>query len=453
MFKKILVANRGEIALRIIRACRELKIRTVAVYSKADDLSIHKKYADEAICIGPSESVKSYLNIASIISAAELTNADAIHPGYGFLSENAQFSKICKDNNIVFIGPDYNTIDTMGNKSKAKQTMKALNIPVIPGSDGNLLDCNEGLEIAKEIGYPVLIKASSGGGGRGMRLVHDESNFSKSFDAAKSEAKMSFNDDSVYLEKFFLNPKHIEIQIIADMHGNVKALFERECSIQRRHQKILEESPSMAINDQLREEMCKKSEFIANSINYIGAGTIEYLYDPYTSEYFFMEMNTRIQVEHPVTEMITGYDLVRNQILCHANIALSKEKLNSIKLRGHSIECRINAENTRNNFMPCPGKITSFHLPGGNGIRVDTHVYAGYTVPPNYDSMIAKIVVYGDTRLEAISRMSGALDECVIEGIETTIPLHKFILKDKDFIDGNFDTNYLEKLIKEKYNV
>ena len=453
MFKKILVANRGEIALRIIRACRELNIKTVAVYSKADDLSIHKKYADEAICIGPSESAKSYLNIPSIISAAELTNADAIHPGYGFLSENADFSNICKDNNIVFIGPDYNTIDTMGNKSKAKQTMKSLNIPVVPGSDGNIHDCNEGMKIAKEIGYPVLIKASAGGGGRGMRLVNDESEFSKNYNAAKSEAKMAFNDDSVYLEKYFLNPKHIEIQIIADMHGNVKALFERECSIQRRHQKILEESPSIAINEQVREEMCKKSEFVASSINYIGAGTIEYLYDPYTSEYFFMEMNTRIQVEHPVTEMITGYDLVRNQILCHADIALSKEKLNSIKLRGHSIECRINAENTKNNFMPCPGEITSFHLPGGNGIRIDTHVYAGYIVPPNYDSMIAKIVVYADTRLEAISRMLGALEECVIEGIETTIPLHKFILKDKDFIDGNFDTNYLEKLIKEKYNV
>jgi len=453
MFKKILVANRGEIALRIIRACRELDIKTVAVYSKADDLSIHKKYADEAICIGPSESAKSYLNIPSIISAAELTNADAIHPGYGFLSENAEFSNICKDNNITFIGPDYNTIDTMGNKSKAKQTMKSLNIPVIPGSTGNLLDCNEGLKIAKEIGYPVLIKASSGGGGRGMRLVQEESSFSKNYDAAKLEAKMSFNDDSVYLEKYFLNPKHIEIQIIADMHGNVKALYERECSIQRRHQKILEESPSMAINDETRVEMCKKSEFIASSINYIGAGTIEYLYDPYTSEYFFMEMNTRIQVEHPVTEMITGYDLVRNQILCHANIALSKEKLNSLKLKGHSIECRINAENTKNNFMPCPGEITSFHLPGGLGIRVDTHVYAGYIVPPNYDSMIAKIVVHADTRLEAISRMLGALDECVIEGIETTIPLHKFILRDIDFINGNFDTNYLEKLIKEKYNV
>ena len=453
MFKKILVANRGEIALRIIRACRELNIKTVAVYSKADDLSIHKKYADEAICIGPSESAKSYLNIPSIISAAELTNADAIHPGYGFLSENADFSNICKDNNIVFIGQDYNTIDTMGNKSKAKQTMKSLNIPVIPGSDGNLNTCEEGLILAKQMGYPVLIKASSGGGGKGMRLVHEESEFSKSYDEAKHEAKISFNDDSVYLEKYFLNPKHIEVQIIADMHGNVKALFERECSIQRRHQKILEESPSMAINEELRLDMCKKSEFIASSINYIGAGTIEYLFDPNTREYYFMEMNTRIQVEHPVTEMITGYDLVRNQILCHANIALSKDKLNSIKLRGHSIECRINTENTKNNFMPCPGKITSFHLPGGNGIRVDTHVYSGYTVPPNYDSMIAKIVVYADSRHEAINRMIGALEECVIEGIDTTIPLHKFILRDKDFIEGKFDTNYLEKLIKEKYNV
>jgi len=452
MFEKILVANRGEIALRIIRACRELKIKTVAVYSKADDLSIHKKYADEAICIGPSESAKSYLNIPSIISAAELTNADAIHPGYGFLSENAEFANICKDNNIEFIGPDYDTIDTMGNKSKAKETIKSLNIPVIPGSSGNLDSCEEGIKIASEIGYPVLIKAASGGGGRGMRLVNEESEFSKCFDDAKNEAKISFNDDSVYLEKYFVKPKHIEIQIIADMHGNVKALYERECSIQRRHQKILEESPSTAINDTLRLEMCEKSEFIANSIKYVGAGTIEYLYDPESREYYFMEMNTRIQVEHPVTEMITGYDLVKNQILCHANIPLSKEKLDLIKLRGHSIECRINAENTMNNFMPSPGEITSLHLPGGIGIRVDTHVYSGYIVPPNYDSMIAKIVVHADNRKEAINRMLGALEECVIEGIHTTIPLHKTILNDNDFINGNFDTNYLGKLIKEKYN-
>ena len=452
MFEKILVANRGEIALRIIRACRELKIKTVAVYSKADDLSIHKKYADEAICIGPSDSSKSYLNIPSIISAAELTNADAIHPGYGFLSENAEFSNICKDNNIEFIGPDYDTIDTMGNKSKAKETIKSLNIPVIPGSNGNLNSCEEGIDIASKIGYPVLIKAASGGGGRGMRLVLKESEFSKFYDDAKAEAKISFNDDSVYLEKYFLQPKHIEIQIIADKHGNVKALYERECSIQRRHQKILEESPSTAINDDLRKEMCDKSEFIAKSINYVGAGTIEYLYDPFNSKYYFMEMNTRIQVEHPVTEMITGYDLVKNQILCHANIPLSKDKLESMKLRGHSIECRINAENTFSNFMPSPGKITSLHLPGGIGIRVDTHVYSGYTVPPNYDSMIAKIIVHADNRKEAIYRMLGALEECVIEGIHTTIPLHKMILNDDDFINGNFDTNYLEKLIKEKYH-
>ena len=452
MFKKILVANRGEIALRIIRACRELNIETVAVYSKADDLSIHKKYADEAICIGPSDSSRSYLNIPSIISAAELTNADAIHPGYGFLSENADFANICKDNNIDFIGPDYNTIETMGNKSRAKETIKSLNVPVIPGSEGNLLSCDDGMSIANDIGYPVLIKAASGGGGKGMRLVNSVSEFEKCYHDAKNEAKISFNDDSVYLEKFFKSPKHIEIQIIADNHGNVKALFERECSIQRRHQKILEESPSPAINLEIREEMCRKSEFIATSINYIGAGTIEFLYDENSNKYYFMEMNTRIQVEHPVTEMITGYDLVKNQILCHANIPLSKEKLDSIKIRGHSIECRINAENTMKNFMPSPGKITSLHLPGGIGIRVDTHVYAGYIVPSNYDSMIAKIIVHADTRKEAINRMLGALDECVIEGIYTTIPLHKVILQDLDFINGNFNTNYLEGLIKEKYN-
>ena len=452
MFKKILVANRAELALRVIRACREMNIKTVAVYSKADDLSIHKKYADEAICIGPSESSKSYLNIPSIISAAELTNADAIHPGYGFLSENADFANICKDNDIDFIGPDYNTIETMGNKSRAKETIKALNVPVIPGSDGNLSSLEDGKNIAASIGYPVLIKAASGGGGKGMRLVENELDFEKSYNDAKNEANISFNDDAVYLEKFFKAPKHIEIQIIADSHGNVKALFERECSIQRRHQKILEESPSPAISSDVRDEMCEKSEFIARSIGYIGAGTIEYLFDESSNKYYFMEMNTRIQVEHPVTEMITGYDLVKNQILCHANIALSKDKLDSIKLRGHSIECRINAENTMKNFMPSPGKITSLHLPGGIGIRVDTHVYAGYIVPSNYDSMIAKIIVHADTRKEAINRMLGALDECVIEGIHTTIPLHKVILQDLDFINGNFNTNYLEGLIKEKYN-
>ena len=452
MFEKILVANRGEIALRIIRACRELNIKTVAVYSKADDLSIHKKYADEAICIGPSDSSKRYLHIPSIISAAELTNADAIHPGYGFLSENSEFANICKDNNIEFIGPDYDTIEAMGNKSKAKETIKSLNIPVIPGSDGNVVSLEEGINVASTIGYPVLIKAALGGGGKGMRLVNEESEFAKCYEDAKTEASISFNDDQVYLEKYFLKPKHIEIQIIADNHGNVKALFERECSIQRRHQKILEESPSLSVSDEMRQDMCEKSEFIAHSIGYVGAGTIEYLYDAENGKYYFMEMNTRIQVEHPVTEMITGYDLVKNQILCHANVPLDKDKLNSIKIRGHSIECRINAENTKKNFMPSPGKITSLHLPGGIGIRVDTHVYSGYVVPSNYDSMIAKIIVHADNRKEAINRMLGALDECVIEGIFTTIPLHKVILRDQDFILGNFDTNYLESLIKEKYN-
>tara|TARA_B100000029_G_C17503227_1_gene933454 strand:+ start:50 stop:1399 length:1350 start_codon:yes stop_codon:yes gene_type:complete len=449
MFKKVLVANRGEIALRVIRACRELNINTVAVYSKADDLSIHVKYADEAICIGPADSAKSYLNIPSIIAAAELTNADAIHPGYGFLSENSDFSSICNDNNIIFIGPDAQTIDAMGNKSKAKETMKNLGVPVIPGSDGIVESVEEGLKVANEIGYPVLIKASSGGGGRGMRLVNSEDEFKSNYDSAKSEAKIAFNDDNVYLEKYFTNPKHIEIQVIGDNYGNAYSLFERECSLQRRHQKILEESPSLALNDDMRREISDLSVHITKSIKYNGVGTIEYIYDINTSKYYFMEMNTRIQVEHPVTEMITNYDLVRNQILCHANVELSKS-LENININGHSIECRINAEDPNNNFMPSPGEITSFHLPGGIGVRVDTHAYAGYKVPSNYDSMIAKIIVHADTRKEAINRMLGALNECVIEGIYTTIPLHINILQNNDFINGDFDTNFLNKIIEDK---
>jgi len=448
MFEKILVANRGEIAVRVIRACRELGIKTVAIYSKADDLSIHKKYADEAICIGPPDSTKSYLNKSSIIAAAELTNADGIHPGYGFLAENAEFSFMCTDNGVTFIGPDSDTIETMGNKSKAKETVKKIGVPVIPGSEGDLQSSDEGLQIAEEIGYPVLIKASLGGGGKGMRLVENKDEFIKNYKSAKIESKLSFGDDQVYLEKFFTHPKHIEIQIIADAHGNIYTLHERECSIQRRHQKILEETPSLAINTEIREEMSKMSIEIAKNIGYVGAGTVEYIFDPVTLKFYFMEMNTRIQVEHPITEMVTGFDIVKNQILCHANIPLS-EKIANIQSKGHSIECRINAEDTENNFRPSPGEITSFHLPGGYGIRVDTHVYAGYNVPSNYDSMIAKVIVYADNRKEAISRMSSALDECVIEGIKTTIPLHKKILKNDNFIRGNFDTNFLNTLIEE----
>ena len=446
MFQKVLIANRGEIALRIIRACRELGIKTVSVYSEADDLSLHKKFADEAICIGPANPVLSYLSIPAIISAAELTNADAIHPGYGFLSESADFSSICKNNNISFIGPDAQTISKMGNKSEAKKTMKQLGLPVIPGSHGNLSSVEEGVELAEDIGYPVIIKATSGGGGRGMRLVENKEEFKHQFETAQAEAKISFNDDRVYLEKYFTNPKHIEIQVINDSQNNAYALCERECSIQRRHQKIIEESPSMAINNDVRSDMIQKSRDVIEKTKYLGVGTIEYLFDVNTSKYYFMEMNTRIQVEHPVTEFVTNFDLIKNQILCHSGYTLP-QWLGSVQSRGHSIECRINAEDPDNNFMPSPGEITSLHLPGGMGVRVDTHIYSGYTIPSNYDSMIAKIIVSGHDRNEAISRMLGALDECVIEGIKTTIPFQKSILKNKRFINGDFNTNFLNETI------
>ena len=446
MFKKILIANRGEIALRIIRACRELNIETVAVYSTADDLSLHKKFANEAICIGPPNSTESYLNIPAIIAAAELTNCDAIHPGYGFLSENPDFSNICKDNNIVFIGPDSDIIKSMGHKSTAKQTMIKAGVPVIPGSDGTVLSVNEGVKIANEIGFPVIVKAASGGGGRGMRMVEKVDDFENAFYSAQSEAKIAFNNDEVYIEKYFTAPRHIEVQILADSAGNVLAFGERECSIQRRHQKILEESPSPGINDKIRKEMCLKAVDAAKSVNYLGAGTIEFLYDDKTESFYFMEMNTRIQVEHPVTEFVTGVDLLKYQILVHAELTLP-EYLKNIKLRGHSIECRINAENPDKNFMPSPGKITDLHFPGGMGIRVDSFVYAGYNIPSNYDSMIAKIIVHAPTRIEAIQRMLGALDECKIEGIFTNIDYHKKILKNGSFINGDINTNFLNSFL------
>ena len=446
MFKKILIANRGEIALRIIRACRELNIETVAVYSTADDLSLHKKFANEAICIGPPNSTESYLNIPAIIAAAELTNCDAIHPGYGFLSENPDFSNICKDNNIVFIGPDSDIIKSMGHKSTAKQTMIKAGVPVIPGSDGTVLSVNEGIKIANEIGFPVIVKAASGGGGRGMRMVEKVADFENAFYSAQSEAKIAFNNDEVYIEKYFTSPRHIEVQIMADSAGNVLAFGERECSIQRRHQKILEESPSPGISENIRNEMCLKAVDAAKSVNYLGAGTIEFLYDDKAESFYFMEMNTRIQVEHPVTEFVTGVDLLKYQILVHADLTLP-EYLKNIKLRGHSIECRINAENPDKNFMPSPGKITDLHFPGGMGIRVDSFVYAGYTIPSNYDSMIAKIIVHAPTRIEAIQRMLGALDECKIEGIFTNIDYHKKILKNGSFINGDINTNFLNSFL------
>ena len=446
MFKKILIANRGEIALRIIRACRELGIKTVAVYSKADELSLHTKFADEAICIGPNESSKSYLNIPSILAAVELTDSDAIHPGYGFLSESAKFSAICKDNNISFIGSDSETINLMGNKSLAKDTMKSVGVPIIPGSDGNVDTIDEAKFLCDNMGYPVIIKAASGGGGKGMRLVNDETELKNAYEMAKIEAEAAFSDGNVYIEKFLKNPRHIEIQVICDTFNNVIPLGERECSLQRRHQKILEESPSCIMNQSLRNKLYQSSIKACKAVNYVGAGTIEYLVDD-DMNYYFMEMNTRIQVEHPVTEMVFGLDLIKNQILSHAQIPLP-DWMKDIKIRGHAIECRVNAEDPSKSFMPSPGTITSFHMPGGNGIRVDTHAYAGYFVPQFYDSMIAKIIVHASTRKEAISRMSGALDECVIEGIKTTIPFLKEILANPKFIEGEIHTGFIDKLME-----
>jgi acetyl-CoA carboxylase biotin carboxylase subunit len=442
MFKKILVANRGEISLRVIRACKELGIPTVAIYSDVDSLSLHTKFADEAICVGPGDPRRSYLNIPAIIAAAELTNADAIHPGYGFLSENAEFSDICNDNNLSFIGPSADIINIMGNKSVAKETMKSFGIPVIPGSQGNIDSVNDGLKVAEEIGYPVIIKAASGGGGRGMRIVNNQSEFEIAFSTAQSEAKISFNDSNVYLEKYFINPKHIEIQIIADSNGNVYSLLDRECSVQRRHQKIIEEAPSPVISEEIRNKMSEISIKAAKDVKYIGVGTMEYIYDIQDDNFYFMEMNTRVQVEHPVTEMILNYDIVKNQILCHAGLSLPSW-LENMSPRGHAIECRINAEDPANNFMPSPGLITSLHLPGGNGVRVDTHIYAGYTVPANYDSMISKIIVHSPTRNESIKKMCCVLDECVIEGIKTTIPFQKQVLRSEDFLNGTYTTNFL----------
>ena len=442
MYNKILVANRGEIALRIIRACRELNIGTVAVYSKIDELSLHTKFADEAICVGPAESAKSYLNIPAIIAAAELTNADAIHPGYGFLSESSQFSKICAENGIEFIGPPPETIDKMGDKAQAKETMKSIGVPVIYGSDGLVHSIQEAKEEAQKAGYPVMLKATAGGGGKGMRMVEHEDQIENAFNAAQSEAEISFKNGDLYLEKFIQNPRHIEVQLLADKHGNIVALGERECSIQRRHQKLIEESPSPGVDDITRNKMYDAAIAGAKASNYVGAGTIEFLLDK-NNDFFFMEMNTRIQVEHPVTEMVIGADLIKYQILCHAGHPIPSW-MNNMKLRGHSIECRINAEDPAHKFRPSPGTITSFHMPGGMGIRVDTHVYAGYTVPPNYDSMVAKLIVHAPTRTEAINRMIGALDECVFEGIKTIIPYQKQILKNSNFQKGQIDTGFLD---------
>jgi acetyl-CoA carboxylase biotin carboxylase subunit len=452
MFKKVLIANRGEIALRVIRACHELSIKTVAVYSTADELSLHVKFADEAVCIGPPASKDSYLNIPRIIAAAEITGADAIHPGYGFLSESAQFSKICDENESTFLGPTPEIIDSMGNKAKAKQTMKSAGVPVVPGGDGILDGPEDALEKANQMGYPVMLKASAGGGGRGMRLVKSESDVISSYKSANQESLTAFGNGDIYIEKFIENPRHIEVQILSDSFGNTIHLGERECSIQRRHQKLIEESPSPFVDNETRKKLGEAAVKGAKFVNYIGVGTIEFLMDK-NKNYYFMEMNTRIQVEHPVTEMVTGIDLIKQQIKMHAG-----EKCNidstQFKLRGHSIECRINAEDPSNNFLPFPGKITSFHMPGGKGVRVDSHAYAGYIIPSQYDSMIGKIIVHAKNRDRAIIRMQRALEETIIDGPKTTIPYQMAIMKDDKFKIGDFDTSFLESFeFKPEQNI
>jgi acetyl-CoA carboxylase biotin carboxylase subunit len=443
LFKKVLIANRGEIALRIIRACKELDIATVAVYSEADADSLHVRFADEVVCIGPGPSNQSYLMIPRIISAAEVTNCEAIHPGYGFLAENAHFADVCNSSGLTFIGPSPDMINSMGNKAFAKETMRKAGVPVVPGSDGVLKDVPHALETAGEIEYPVIIKASAGGGGRGMRIVREPDDLETAFNTARAEADSAFGNPDLYMEKFFEHPRHIEIQILGDAFGNIVALGERECSIQRKHQKLIEESPSPVITEKIRKQMQDAAIKGAKSVKYQSAGTVEFLYD--NGKFYFMEMNTRIQVEHPVTEMVFDTDLIKLQIEISAGKKFEWSK--DYKMRGHAIECRINAEDPSKGFRPSPGKITSFHLPGGPGVRVDTHVYADYLIPPFYDSLIAKVITHGKTRQEAVVRMSRVLEECVIEGIATTIPFHQMILEDKDFIEGNFDTKYVDKFL------
>jgi acetyl-CoA carboxylase, biotin carboxylase subunit len=440
MFKKILIANRGEIALRIIRTCREMGIRTVAVYSTADRESLHVKFADEAVCIGPAPSRQSYLNIPAIISAAEVTGADAIHPGYGFLSENAEFSRICAEYGIKFIGASADQINSMGDKATAKATMKNSGVPVIPGSEGLIDTVEEAKELAKQIVYPVIIKATAGGGGRGMRIIRHEDEFEKLWDDAKMESAAAFGNDGLYMEKFVEEPRHIEIQIVGDQYGKVCHLSERDCSIQRRHQKLCEETPSPALTPELRQRMGEAAIKGAAAIKYEGAGTIEFLVDK-NGDFYFMEMNTRIQVEHPITEEVTDFDLIKEQIKVAAGIPISGDNYFP-KL--FALECRINAEDPANNFRPSPGKITNLHLPGGHGVRIDSHVYSGYTIPPNYDSMIAKVIVSGQSREEVLLRMKRALQEFVIEGIKTTIPFHIRLMDDEIFKSGKFTTAFMD---------
>jgi acetyl-CoA carboxylase biotin carboxylase subunit len=440
MFKKILIANRGEIALRVIRTCREMGIKTVAVYSTADKESLHVKFADEAVCIGPPASKDSYLKIANIISAAEITNADAIHPGYGFLSENAKFSRICKEHGIKFIGASPEMIEGMGDKSSAKDTMIKAGVPTIPGSEGLLESLDQAKKLAKKIKYPVIIKATAGGGGKGMRIVWEDAEMEKAWDSARQEAAAAFGNDGMYLEKYIEEPRHIEIQIVGDQYGKACHLSERDCSVQRRHQKLAEETPSPFMTNELREAMGQAAIKAALAVSYEGVGTVEFLVDKHKN-FYFMEMNTRIQVEHPITEEVINYDLIREQILVAAGVPISGKNYYP---QLHAIECRINAEDPANNFRPSPGKITNLHIPGGHGVRVDSHVYAGYTIPPNYDSMIAKLITVAQTRDEAINKMYRALSEFVIEGIKTTIPFHLKLMQDQKFIEGDYTTKFME---------
>jgi acetyl-CoA carboxylase biotin carboxylase subunit len=440
MFNKILIANRGEIALRVIRTCKEMGILTVAVYSKADKDSLHVRFADEAVCIGPASSAESYLHIPNIIAAAEITNADAIHPGYGFLAENSNFSKICSENDIKFIGASPSMIDGMGDKASAKETMKKAGVPTIPGSKGIIKDFNNCKKIALEIGYPVMLKATAGGGGKGMRLVCEEENLEESWDSARTESKAAFGNDGMYMEKFIEDPRHIEIQIIGDNTGKAAHLSERDCSIQRRHQKLAEETPSPFMTDKLRKKMGEAAIKAAEAVKYEGVGTVEFLVDKHR-DFYFMEMNTRIQVEHPITEEVVDFDLIKEQIKVAAGTKISGKNYFP---QLHAIECRINAEDPEKDFRPCPGLITNFHAPGGHGVRIDTHVYANYTIPPYYDSMIAKVITVAQTRVEAIAKMTRALDEFVIEGVKTTIPFHQKLMKHPDFLDGNYTTKFME---------
>jgi acetyl-CoA carboxylase biotin carboxylase subunit len=443
VFKKVLIANRGEIALRIIRVCKQLGIKTVAVYSQADRDSLHVRFADEAVCIGPPPSRESYLKIPRIIAAAEITGADAIHPGYGFLAENAGFAEICTTSAIKFIGPTPAMISAMGDKAVAKETMRKAGVPVVPGSENVLSSVDEAREIARSISYPVIIKASAGGGGRGMRIVREEAEMENAYGTARHESEQAFNNPDLYLEKYIEQPRHVEIQVFGDEHGNVIHFGERDCSVQRRHQKLIEESPSPVVDEELRTKMGEAAIKGCKAVNYVNAGTVEFLVDRELN-FYFMEMNTRIQVEHPVTEQVTGHDLIKLQLQIAAGERLPKKK---IVQRGHAMECRINAEDPAHDFRPSPGKITDFHMPGGFGVRVDTHAYAGYSVPPYYDSLTAKLIVYAQTREGAINKMAGALEEFVIEGIRTTIPFHRQVMGNEKFRSGRFDTSFLDTFI------